>query len=226
METTGKEIQTRQWSYVLRKRGVRLCRGGISDVRVVLATGRCSPSRHAVLGLSERDGKVDLKPVARREMPGTGPSPSAQEQAIQHVIGDQRPGQSRMDFARWRRIPVTHVIENVCDVKPTARCTGMYVANRGFAPQKLTKNACAQGPEAIGLFFPPSCDRRQSLRDSPETNPGGRFKEAFKPATGSEMRACTKAILLRTVTPQTSDAGKSREHLETLFQDQHVRYAA
>lgn len=73
----------------------------------------------------------------------------AQEETIQRMIIDNRPGQLKMGFHLWSRAAVMQLIEQEFDINLQVRSVGKYLTRWGFTPQKPIKRAYEQSPAAV-----------------------------------------------------------------------------
>lgn len=94
-----------------RKQVIQLHRQEYGVMHIVELTWLSYPTVRSAIDRYQSGGLTAIKPSQRGKAPGTGRLLSeAQEWDIQRIICDEQSEQLKMDFARWNRAAVMHLI--------------------------------------------------------------------------------------------------------------------
>ncbi|MFB8831793.1 IS630 family transposase [Azotobacter sp. CWF10] len=106
-----------------------------------------------VLAWSKRyseQGSEGLKSRTRGRRQASGRTLTlAQEWQLRSILVDQTPNQLQLDFALWNRRAVMQLIKHLYGVEMPIRTVGQYLQRWGYTPQRPTRQALEQNPEAI-----------------------------------------------------------------------------
>lgn len=154
MQKEDARYQTLEQLHERRKRVVRLHKKGIKVMQIVAMTGLSHPTARTTIYLFDAVGWAGICPAICGRTLGDGQVLSqAQENAIQRLIIDKRPGQLKMDFSLWSRAAVGQLIEQEFGIKLQARSIGKYLTRWGFTPKKPIKRAYEQSPVAVQAWL-------------------------------------------------------------------------
>ncbi|WP_090622464.1 IS630 family transposase [Azotobacter beijerinckii] len=106
-----------------------------------------------VLAWSKRyseQGSEGLKSRTRGRRQASGRTLTlAQEWQLRSILVGQTPNQLQLDFALWNRRAVMQLIKHLYGVEMPIRTVGQYLQRWGYTPQRPTRQALEQNPEAI-----------------------------------------------------------------------------
>lgn len=137
----------------LRKKTVKAVLGGMTRVEAARVFG---VTRQAVGGwvmAYEAGGSVALR-AKPRGRPRTGGSLEPWQAAqIVRTIEDRCPEQLKLPFFLWTREAVGQLITLRFGIELSVSTVGRYLARWGFSPQKPTRRAREQSPEAVAAWM-------------------------------------------------------------------------
>lgn len=133
-----------------RKQAIRLRRKRMSFVEIAEIIGVKRQTVSDWWKKYEAEGIKGLKPRKRGRRFGEHRTlNSAQETAIQCLIGDNAPDQYKLSFALWTREAVRERIRDRFGIPMPVRTVGSYLARWGFTPQKPLRRAYEQRPTEV-----------------------------------------------------------------------------
>lgn len=68
---------------------------------------------------------------------------------MRSILVGQTPNQLQLDFALWNRRAVMQLIKHLYGVEMPIRTVGQYLQRWGYTPQRPTRQALEQNPEAV-----------------------------------------------------------------------------
>jgi transposase len=140
--------------YQLRKQVIRSFRQGLNRRQISVQTGLSYNAVCNIVQQYRECGVSDLRPkVVGRKSGEKRLLSSAQEEAIQKLISDQRPEQLKLSFALWNRTAVSQLIERECGIKLSIRAVGNYLKRWGFTPQKPVRRFYEQRPVEVKAWL-------------------------------------------------------------------------
>lgn len=139
--------------YELRKQYIRLRKKGMSNLlaaeTVGLSVTRCSN----IWQLYQLGGLESIKPKPRGRRKGEQRQLNAEQEAeLQSLLVDKTPDQLKFAFALWTRDAVRLVIKQKYAMDLPLRTITDYLKRWGFTPQRPTKRAYEQNPEAVAKW--------------------------------------------------------------------------
>jgi transposase len=139
--------------YELRKQVIKAYRRGHNRVQISGEVGLSYPAVCQIVKrfrASENQAVSNLSPRRRGRRTGEERllTPD-QESVIQRLICERRPEQLKMEFALWSRAAVMQLIEREHGIKLSVRGVGNYLRRWGLIPQKPSRKAYEQRPEAM-----------------------------------------------------------------------------
>lgn len=139
--------------YELRKQYIRLRKKGMSNLlaaeTVGLSVTRCSN----IWRMYQSGGLESIKPKPRGRRHGEQRQLTAeQETELQVLLVDKTPDQLKFAFALWTRDAVRLLIKKKYAMDLPLRTITDYLKRWGFTPQRPTKRAYEQKPEAVAQW--------------------------------------------------------------------------
>jgi len=123
-------------------------------MEVAETKGVCWRTVRSAIDRYEASGIAGLKPRKRgRSSESQRTLSPDREKQIQKDICEKRPEQLRMDFALWTREAVTKYIKEHFGIELSVRTVGDYLKRWGYTPQKPTRLAYEQKPEAVKAWL-------------------------------------------------------------------------
>jgi transposase len=150
MEATDMRSLSRDARHERRVQVIRLRKAGGTYDEIAAQTGL---SRTGVFDICKRHEAAGAK--ALRDAPSGRKSgdgrllDAAQEAMVRRLITDKTPDQLKMPYALWTRAAVAQFIEERFGIRLPVRTMGLYLARRGFTPQKPMKKVYEQPPAAV-----------------------------------------------------------------------------
>jgi transposase len=140
--------------YELRRQAVRLRQAGRLGREVSEITGLSQEHISRIWRDFQKNGwsAVRIKTRGRRLGEKRVLSPE-QERSLRNLMIDKTPDQLKFPFALWTRRAIQIVAERKFKVGLTLRSISNYMKRWGFSPQKPTKLAYEQNPEAVEAWL-------------------------------------------------------------------------
>ena len=153
MKTTDARTLNQQTQYELRKQVVRLREKGLDNQAISEIVGLSQTHVSTIWKKYERGGLDAIKPGLRGRRHGAQRELTAeQEVGIQKLLVDKTPDQLKLSFALWTRDAVRLVIKQLYGRDLPLRTITDYLKRWGFTPQKPTKRAYEQNPQAVAQW--------------------------------------------------------------------------
>lgn len=138
----------------IRKRAIRLSKGGKKQIEIASLLGVNKNSVNTWCSNYKRDGVKGLKEKARGHKKGDGRLLFAsQEKEVQLMITDKMPEQLKLPYGLWTRQSIRDLIKREFGVNLAIRTVGDYLHRWGFTPPKPKKKAYEQNPKAVGRWL-------------------------------------------------------------------------
>ena len=132
----------------IRFKAMAVLKAGCSKTEAAKIFGVTRQAIHGWVALQEHAGVRALR-AGQRGRPVGGRLSSKREKAICRVIEDHCPDQLKLPFYLWTREAVGHLIQRRFGVKLSVWTVGRFLARQGFTPQKPTRRAFEQDPQAV-----------------------------------------------------------------------------
>ena len=154
MKTTDTRRLNQQTQYELRNQAVRLKEKGELDNRAISEiVGLCPTYISTIWKKYQRGGLEAIKPGVRGRRHGDKRELTAEQEAgIQKLLVDKTPDQLKLAFALWTREAVRLAIKQLYGRDLPLRTITDYLKRWGFTPQKPTKRAYEQNPNAVAQW--------------------------------------------------------------------------
>jgi len=132
----------------IRFKAMAALKEGRSTTDVAKIFGVTRQAIHGWIALQKHSGVEALR-AGQRGRPVGGRLSSKREQVICRVIEDRCPDQLKLPFYLWTREAVGHLIQRRFGVQLSVWTVGRFLARWGFTPQKPTRRAFEQNPQAV-----------------------------------------------------------------------------
>ena len=132
----------------IRFKAMAALKAGRSKTEVARIFGVTRQAIHGWVARQKRAGVRALR-AGRRGRPIGGRLTGKREKLICRVIEDHCPDQLKLPFYLWTREAVGHLIRRRFGVKLSVWTVGRFLARWGFTPQKPTRQAFEQDPQAV-----------------------------------------------------------------------------
>ena len=132
----------------IRFKAMAALKEGRSKTEVARLFGVTRQAIHGWVTLQKHAGVQALR-AGQRGRPVGGRLSAKREKLICGVIEDHCPDQLKLSFYLWTREAVGHLIQRRFGVKLSVWTVGRFLARWGFTPQKPTRQAFEQDPQAV-----------------------------------------------------------------------------
>ena len=150
MEKTDTRKLSPETQAELRKLFIRLRNKGMSNKQASETIG-INPSRGSIIWKKYKAGglaAIKIQKRGRNKGSGCRLSPD-QEAIVRKMLIDKTPDQLKFPFALWSRDAVCQAIKREFKIDIPLRTITDYLKRWGFTPQKPTKRAYEQCPNAV-----------------------------------------------------------------------------
>ncbi|MFN7713442.1 MAG: IS630 family transposase [Curvibacter sp.] len=240
----------------LRKLMVKAVRGGMTQTEAAATYGVSLRAVSKWMKLSRAGGLKALKAGKRGRRPGGGRLNTAQAARIRALIVGKMPDQLKLSFYLWTREAVAHLIEREYDIAVSPTTVGRYLKAWGMSAQKPVRRAYERNDAAIARWLEEDYPAiaKDAKREKATIYWGDEMGLRSDHVSGTSFAPLGKTPVVRgpdellNQDVKTNALGKSRptnkaemvanlrSHLHrrqkqphlirSLFQEQHVRYAA
>lgn len=136
----------------IRFKAMAALKEGRSKTEVARLFGVTRQAIHGWVNRKQQAGVKGLR-ARRRGRPVGGRLKPKQNRLICRLITDHCPDQVKLPFYLWTREAVAHLIAQRCGVRLSVWTAGRLLARWGFTPQKPTRRAFEQDPEAVKTWL-------------------------------------------------------------------------
>jgi transposase len=154
MEKQDARTLTPEVQEQLRRQAIRLRKQQLNykEIAAIIGVSRNSVSEWC--RKYDSDGISAIKSKKRGIKEGMNRTLTQEQEAdVQRCIIDKTPDQLKLSFALWTRQAVGELIRLRFGITMPVRTIGHYLQRWGFTPQKPTKRAYEQRPEAVRAWL-------------------------------------------------------------------------
>jgi transposase len=139
---------TPQAQETIRLKAMAALKEGRSKAEVARLFGVSRQAVHTWVDREQVAGPEGLR-ARRRGRPAGCQLSAKAERKLCGLISDHCPDQLKLPFYLWTREAVVHLVARQCGVRVSVWTAGRWLARWGFTPQKPTRRAFEQDPQAV-----------------------------------------------------------------------------